>query len=359
MDTRAAPSRSGPRSSPVSGPSKDSDIMTASNYTSSGRGSSILNGASQGEWFPEVQRLEPITTTAIDYRELHPQSITSILSYPAGVAHAHATFSYYAMEPEISTQQDTQCTQIADDPRSSSQESPRPVQPLSWARLITKGSGVTTYELHDIPPDPEGRHNLYTIGRSSSCAVRFDMPRISNKHCLVYCKMNHADRSASFLEAWIEDISANGTYLIHNGRAQRLTKGTARLLRTGDEISLINPDFAKSPINGVSFEDIQRNSFVVMVDLPPRPGLLPSTRSLRSNTISKQFEESLSRNNTVVRLLHQQRNVYDHYEFRELLGSGAAGRVFRATKKDTGEDYAIKVIDTRKLDLGADPTSAR
>jgi serine/threonine protein kinase len=39
---------------------------------------------------------------------------------------------------------------------------------------------------------------------------------------------------------------------------------------------------------------------------------------------------------------------------RELLGSGTSGQVFRGVSKETGRDWAVKIVDAKKLALGKD-----
>lgn len=216
-----------------------------------------------------------------------------------------------------------------------------------WCRLITRNSDSITYELTPIEPDAEGRHNLVTIGRGTQNHICFDScPRISNRHCMIYCKMNRVDPTNPFLEAWIEDLSANGTFLI---KGQRLQKNVPRLLRTGDEISLINPDLISIPALNITEDIVRRNSFIVIVDLlNPNQQKRPATVTRRQEMIGN-LQNGLIRSNTVVRLLNQQRNIYDFYDMGELLGSGAAGHVYRGIKKDTGQEWAVKVIDTRQM----------
>lgn len=215
-----------------------------------------------------------------------------------------------------------------------------------WCRLITKNNSIT-YELIPIEPDSEGRHNLVSLGRAEQCDIRFNTsPRISNRHCIIFCKMNRQDPTNPYLEAWIEDTSANGTFL---NKGQKLQKNVPRLLRTGDEISLINPELVRLPALNITEDVVQSNSFVVILDLP-----VPN-QNTRANTVTRRQEmlgnlqRGLVRSNTVIRLLDQQRNIYDYYDVRELIGTGAAGHVYRGIKKDTGQEWAIKQIDTRQM----------
>lgn len=246
-----------------------------------------------------------------------------------------------APEMEMNTQQDTPLDEmvLASQPDEVKRTAP-------WARLVTKGPDVITYELDTLDPDEQGRHNLVVLGRGSACGIRFDLsPRVSNKHCTIYCKMNRADPTNPYLEAWIEDSSANGTFLKQSGRLQ---KNVPRLLRNGDEVSLINPELVRLAGANVTAVDVQRNSFSVLLDLP-NPTARNNIASTRSQTMLRNLQNGLVRANTVIRLLDQQRNIQDFYEMRELLGTGAAGQVYRGIKKDNGTEWAIKIIDIRAM----------
>jgi serine/threonine protein kinase len=244
---------------------------------------------------------------------------------------------------EVNTQHDCEIPS-QDDMRMKVDE---PVNRSVWCRLITKNSDSITYELTPIEPDSEGRYNLITIGRALQCHIKFDLsPRVSNRHCMIYCKMNRADPTNPYLEAWIEDTSANGTFLNRN---QRLQKNVPRLLRTGDEISLVNPELTRISNVDISEETVQRNSFIVVLDLPNPQQHARSSAVTRRQEMLDNIQRGLVRSNTVIRLLGQHRNIYDYYDICELLGTGAAGHVYRGIKKDTGKEWAVKVIDTRKI----------
>jgi len=219
-----------------------------------------------------------------------------------------------------------------------------------WAKLIRKSDNLT-YELFDQNPDEAGRHNLYQIGRSSACSIKLESSiRISNKHCLIYCKLNKGvgQGQAPYLEAWIEDLSANGTFI---NNAIRLKKGIPRLLRTGDEVCFINPSLLNMTDSGVTEADMLANSYHVIVDLPSSQPVSAgqTSRTLRSQTLVKHLNESsFGRSNTVIRLLKQQRNIYDYYEFHELLGTGTSGKVYHGICKDTGKSWAVKEISLKQ-----------
>lgn len=205
------------------------------------------------------------------------------------------------------------------------------------------------------------RFHVHTIGRSAQCAIKFEnYSRISNRHCSIFCKQNLSDPQHPYLEAWIEDTSANGTII----NKDRLKKNVPRLLHNGDELNLINPDLVRVANSGVTAEDVAKFSFIVTLDLPTPPDALGEALTASGNVRSgltglfnapengqnnNNNNNSLTRNNTVHRLLNQNRNISDYYVLKELLGSGAAGLVYRGISKETGRDWAVKVVDTRQL----------
>ncbi|RYY87415.1 FHA domain-containing protein [archaeon] len=116
---------------------------------------------------------------------------------------------------EVCTQRDPPLSQMADmENVMDIQKTEAPPPPKPWARLVCKTSELPSYELFPIAPDAENRHNLYMVGRSSQCSLRIESSaRISNRHCLIYCRENLADKQNPYLEAWVEDLSANGKHI--------------------------------------------------------------------------------------------------------------------------------------------------
>jgi hypothetical protein len=257
----------------------------------------------------------------------------------SGGNHSYQPMTMTHPENEIATQHDYYASQplLNSEEENLMLNNPNVKPILPWAKLISKCNNMPNYELMDQVPDDEGRYNLYQLGRSSQCAIKFDTARISNRHCLIYCKMNQANPQQPYLEAFIEDCSANGTFV---NRKIKLKKGVPRLLHSGDEICLLNPALLTQPNSDVTEEDILKNSYHVMLNLPNQnkaAGLLHSKKSLTSQVLTKSLEESFGRSNTVIRLLKQQRNIHDFYEFRNLLGTGTSGEVYHGIKKDTGK----------------------
>lgn len=270
----------------------------------------------------------------------------------SNTGHGNTNSHVRMSQEDICTQQDTQVFSEELEP-SVPEDNPSPRKPNGpWARLISKHQSMPNYELLPVESDDMNRMNMYTLGRSALNKIRLDIsPRISNKHCMIYCKENKVNPNHHFLEAYVEDTSANGTYINGiNGEVQ-LTKGVPRLLKNGDTISLINPKLVNKTAD-VTTEDLHKSSFFVELLIRPASTIAARTRShvLRQSS-NGTGSVPLGRSNTVIRLLNQQRSIEDFYEIGEMIGQGGAGSVFRGVKKDTGVEWAVKLIDTRKLAL--------
>jgi len=254
-------------------------------------------------------------------------------------------------------------TQIVDDYPIDDGEVPK--EDEKWAQLVSRSADGMHVNLKSVDPDELGRFNVHLLGRSAACALQFSSsPRISNKHCMIYCKQNIADPNNPRLEAWIEDLSANGTFI--NGET-RLTKNVPRLLHHRDEIFLVNPELKRLAKAGTKIiEDVEQNSFVIMLNLPaPIDEFILASRDydmqMSQNSQPSQGAFSgitrIERASTVNRLLNQKRSIYDHYEIKALLGEGTSGHVYHGINKETGRDWAVKIIPTKNLSLLAHMTS--
>ena len=235
----------------------------------------------------------------------------------------------------------------------------------SWGQLVSRSVDGPHVNLQNIDADEQGRFNVHTLGRSAQCSLVFgSSARISNKHCMIYCKQNIADPNNPRLEAWIEDTSANGTFI--NGET-RLTKNVPRLLHHRDEIFLVNPELKRLAKPGSKIiEDVVQNSFVIMLNLPaPVDEFVLASRDydmqMSQNSQLSQGAFSgiarIERSSTVNRLLGQKRCIYDHYEIKSLLGEGTSGHVYHGINKETGKDWAVKIIPTKNLSLLAHATN--
>ncbi|CAN0279082.1 unnamed protein product, partial [Phaeothamnion confervicola] len=63
-------------------------------------------------------------------------------------------------------------------------------------------------------------------------------PRISARHCRIFCVRSTSSLGSGAMEVYVEDMSVNGTWI--NSEC-RLRTNQKRLLNSGDEISLCNP----------------------------------------------------------------------------------------------------------------------
>jgi hypothetical protein len=226
-------------------------------------------------------------------------------------------------------------------------------EPEAWGRLISRSAMLPQKELFEVQVDDQGRSNLYTLGRSTKCSFQYNCcDRISNMHCIIYCKENKAVKDNHFLEAWIEDLSFNGTYI---NKQTRLSKNTPRLLHNGDEISLIHPDAVHIPGLGITEEHVMMSSFIILLNL--KEGTAGVFRDMRSNTVQAAINRMSNRTSTIHRMLNKQRNIYDHYEVMHVLGTGTSGMVYLGVCKEDGKHWAIKSVDTRSLAMSSKSTA--
>ena len=138
----------------------------------------------------------------------------------------------------------------------------------------------------------------------------------------------------------------------------------------GDEISLINPALVKCNSSmKISKETLDKNTFVVILHTkkPDRYFMFEKAKTPKGHSFngSGTFNGNgnfpflgsnvLTRSNTVMRKLQQNRNITDYYEFRNMLGAGTSGSVYLAVNKLCGREWAIKMIDTRKNKLFQSP----
>ncbi|RYY87414.1 hypothetical protein EON63_04035 [archaeon] len=134
------------------------------------------------------------------------------------------------------------------------------------------------------------------------------------------------------------NIYITGTYLNTN---TRLVKNVPRLLRSGDELHLINPALVHIPGSNVTNQELLRNTYLVSIDLPsPRT----HTQVTRAQTLSRGLQEVMGRSNTIVRLLNQDRSIRDHYEIRQELGRGTSGVVYLGRWNDMKFACVVYII---------------
>ena len=127
--------------------------------------------------------------------------------------------------------------------------------------------------------------------------------------------------------------------------------GVRRVLHDGDLVSLVNPD-TNSPGGAATPHDVEAASFFIRIFLPSQQPV----RSTHMNMITSVLGDTGTGENaslqnmrsaTVTHLLGQERNIFDYYDQKELLGSGANGQVYRCIHKVDGHECAVKATNMR------------
>eukprot|EP01041_Mallomonas_annulata_P006012 gene6012-12123_t len=233
-------------------------------------------------------------------------------------------------------------------------------KPKPWARLVSMCASIPHKDLLPSPSASDRNKNdfnVYQLGRSTRCHFTFENKLISNKHCKIFCRNKYDCIVNSDYDVFIEDHSANGTYIITYDNITRLQKGVRRLLHNGDQISLINPLSTNTNANPIDTatksNEIQSCSFIIQILLNFSFNLKPAFPI--PNQISKK-NHNIYKSNTLVNLLNKDRSVRDYYNFERKIGDGASGQVYYCRNKDNGNEYAIKIIDTRPSKLQHEET---
>jgi len=293
---------------------------------------------------------------------------------------------------------------------SLSQASPMAVSPVDprtvpWGRLIPcsgrASTGTAAGEISLLPREPSQRRgrqdggktaefmgianlsacdafNEYVIGRSVKCdivAVRQDNGEsnsdwvhamISNRHCKMFTLLSPNANSLD-MEVYLEDTSGNGTLV---NSSILLRRGEKRLLHTGDEICLVNPAALRKKIRDpTALKTILTHYSYIFVNLhsqhqhaalsafsfhqPSKRKGLVDVRQTNATPDRPVFPPTAAHNrpvnNNQRRALPRpppHRRLEDHYDLRDLLGSGTCGDVRRAIHRKTGQQCAVKVITT-------------
>ena len=255
---------------------------------------------------------------------------------------------------EAGTQEMAPNTQI--DSPGASPVAPAPVKRLSlprpapWARLVGIGPTVDfgAFELHD-------RERPIVIGnaRNTSATVRIDDPRVSSTHCKLFIDGHN--------QVQLLDESSNGTWLNNDRMAPQGQKGVFRPLKAFDTISVLHPkppnlhEVEAPPHADASVVPRAINYQFLFLDLraaqpppmmPPPPQ--PAPPQLLRGTSLRGAEGYNGRPEDYVTLCE--------------LGRGAFAVVRKVRHLATGVEYAMKVMEKRKLLRGAmsgAPSSAR
>ncbi|EGG15187.1 protein kinase 1 [Cavenderia fasciculata] len=162
----------------------------------------------------------------------------------------------------------------------------------TWGRLVS---------LNPAYPSIELKQNTVVFGRTASaCQVVYQSQTISGRHCKIYRDASVAKQNIVFLE----DTSTNGTY-VNN---ELIGKGSKILINNGCEIAII-----------------------------PKRG--PERISYIYNDCNEEQKEI------------EQGGPQLNYHMKEVLGSGNFATVRLAVHKETGNKYALKVIDKKKMSM--------
>ncbi|KAM9958326.1 hypothetical protein ACTFIW_001188 [Dictyostelium discoideum] len=161
-----------------------------------------------------------------------------------------------------------------------------------WGKLISLNPTYPTIEI---------RQDSIILGRSKGvCNYTFSSPTVSGKHCKIYRDPTVKSRNVAF----VDDTSTNGTF-INN---EVIGKGSKILIENGCEISVI-----------------------------PKKG---------SEKISFIYQDCFEEQKEM-----EQGGPQQKYDLREVLGTGNFASVRLGVEKETGNKYAIKIIDKKKMSM--------
>jgi hypothetical protein len=208
-------------------------------------------------------------------------------------------------------------------------------EPKPWARLVPSdpSSGMRMLDFFERKTCENGIFHKHVLGRSRRSEHVIEDARVSSSHCMIFCQRIEVGGQSSLVPC-VVDQSANGTYV--NG--SRLRKGARHVLKNGDEVALVNPISAGLKI-----------SFITQIFLNQH-----RNDSYFHSTDSEAADAGLRRRGETVRqMLHQGRNINDHYDLVKIVGEGAYGQVYVAIERTTGVQRAVKVVDTAKAALSS------
>jgi len=197
------------------------------------------------------------------------------------------------------------------------ESAPSTAEEAAWGRLIC---------LAPVPGIHELRQRQVVMGRTTNngAHVQIDDGRVSSSHCKIF---RTPEGTVQLL-----DLSSNGTYV----NAKIVGKSKLHTLVSGDEISLLNPNPSSHPAGGC----VKPTHYHYLYqDLRPPQQPTPPKRQPRllQNTSFYQCDKRASK---------------EDYETVERLGSGSFATVDKVRHVVTGNFYAMKVMQKKKL-LGA------
>lgn len=235
--------------------------------------------------------------------------------------------------------------------------------------------------------------NASTSGSKVRCLYEWAYAMISNRHCRIYCRLDDEHCLPGDIptpQVFIEDSSGNGTLI---NRTTLLRKGEKRILHSGDEICLANPETLrrKIPSERVRQQILQQHSFVFVSlinhrhpqghlsstvrqlsteDMPPpqRATAAVDARAAKHHQSPQDVQQSqpkqfgaiagfghgkkpisfgalvMNRLESKKEKKEEPRRFEEDYDLRDKLGSGTAGQVYRAIHRKTGQERAVKII---------------
>lgn len=263
--------------------------------------------------------------------------------------------TFFSQESQQTQTQLTQPDHLTPDESSlllstSSQQAPLSPPPvLPWGRLVPCVPSAKLTAMDFMP-----RQTEYWLGRSKKCDVTADIARnvkysereissmewgksmISNRHCKIV-------QESPGGPVYIEDTSGNGTFI---NQQTHLKRGQTRILHSGDEICLVNADTLRKRITSPRALELvlQQFSFIFVQSKARKPCVNP--RAMNYAMRNASMKPDLSPRSS--------RRIETLYDLREILGDGTSGQVRRAIHRQSGKEFAVKVISLRRnLDMTA------
>ncbi|KAL3923697.1 MAG: hypothetical protein SGILL_001505 [Bacillariaceae sp.] len=185
-------------------------------------------------------------------------------------------------------------------------------------------------------------NNEYTEKEIASMELGKSM--ISNRHCRIFHQNNGS--------IYIEDNSGNGTFI---NQQTHLRRGQTRILHSGDEICLVNMANLRKKIKSSRILHLvqQQFSFIFVQSKPRKSCVNPRAMNYTRTALPGDIEcNNSSKASASSSSSQSSRRIEAFYEFREVLGDGTSGQVRRAIHRQTGQEYAVKIISLRrKLDM--------
>lgn len=196
--------------------------------------------------------------------------------YDDSEAEAEATLLLQSLWPESTPRTPAS----ADEPSTSAEASRRVHRQYFWGQLISRNPPQAAAPPAAATAESEQIYQLqstkeYMVGRSRKSDIRVGhqapMPYISSQHFRIFhaikwpelvsgnMPLADGEQRAPVLEAWIEDLSQNGTFI--NGT--QIGKNKSQVLRAGDRIEMVFPLGRQMPQ--------QTSGFPIFTFQPHRP----------------------------------------------------------------------------------------